>query len=151
VELKGDRQIVITREFDASRELVWRAFTTPELVRQWWHANRGEFTVCEIDLRVGGRWRYAMEAPNFGEVAFNGEYLEIEAPGRCVSTEAFEGMPGAAPSVNEMTLTEENGRTTMRILVTHAEPEHRDAHIASGMEAGMQDALALLEQVAKSL
>ena len=60
-------------------------------------------------------------------------------------------MPGAAPAVNDMTLTEENGRTTMRILVTHAEPEHRDGHIASGMEDGLQDALTLLEQTAKSI
>ena len=63
VSLQGDRQIVITREFDAPKELVWRAFTTPEHVRRWWHANRGEITEVSIDLQVGGRWRYAMHAP----------------------------------------------------------------------------------------
>ena len=61
--LPSDTQILITREFDAPRELVWKAWTTPELVRRWWHANRGEMTVCEIDLRVGGTWRYAMVTP----------------------------------------------------------------------------------------
>jgi uncharacterized protein YndB with AHSA1/START domain len=151
VTLQGDRQIVITREFDAPKALVYKAFTTPELVRRWWHANRGEMTECEIDLRVGGRWRYAMQAPSYGEVAFNGEYLEIEPEERIVSTEAFEGAPGAAPAVNTMTLTEADGRTTMTILVEHALPEHRDAHIASGMEDGLQDALDLLEQVAKQV
>jgi uncharacterized protein YndB with AHSA1/START domain len=131
--------------------LVWKAFTTPDHVRRWWHANRGEMIVCEIDLRVGGRWRYAMEAPGFGEVAFNGEYLEVEPHDRLVSTEAFEGAPGTEPAVNTMTLTEEGGVTRMEILVEHARPEHRDAHIESGMEDGLQDALDLLEQTAKSL
>ena len=151
VELRGDREIVITREFDAPRALVWRAFTTPEHVRRWWHANRGEITEISIDLRIGGRWRYAMDAPGYGEVAFNGEFLELDPEVRSVSTEAFEGMPDAAPSVNTMTLEEAGGRTTMTILVEHALPEHRDAHIASGMEDGLQDALDLLEQTARSM
>ena len=78
VTLPTDRQILITREFDAPRHLVWKAWTTPELVRRWWHANRGEMSVCEIDLRVGGAWRYVMVADGFGEVAFHGEFREME-------------------------------------------------------------------------
>src|SRR5215207_4689686 len=149
VTLPEDQQILITREFDAPKELVWEAFTTPELVRRWWHARRGELTVCEIDLRVGGRWRYAMTTTNGGfEVAFHGEYREVVPHERIVSTESYEGAPGAGPAVNTMTLTEHDGRTTLTILVEHASKADRDAHVESGMEDGLQDALDLLEQVA---
>ena len=150
VTLPADDQILITREFDAPKHLVYEAFTTPELVKRWWHANRGDMTVAEIDLRVGGTWRYVMVADGGFEVGFHGEYREIVPNERIVSTEVYEGMPDAQ-AVNTMTLTEANGRTTLEILVQHASKEHRDAHIESGMEAGMQDAMDLLEQVAVSL
>jgi uncharacterized protein YndB with AHSA1/START domain len=150
VTLPADDQILITREFDAPRHLVYKAFTTPELVKRWWHANRGEMTVAEIDLREGGKWRYVMVAEGGFEVGFHGEYREIVPNERIVSTEIYEGMPGAE-AVNTMTLTEADGRTTLEILVQHASKENRDAHIESGMEAGMQDAMDLLEQVAVSL
>ena len=150
VTLPADEQILITREFDAPKHLVYKAFTTPELVKRWWHANRGEMTVAEIDLREGGKWRYVMVAEGDFEVGFHGEYREIVPNERIVSTEVYEGMPGAE-AVNTMTLTEADGRTTLEILVQHASKEHRDAHIESGMEAGMQDAMDLLEQVAVSL
>ena len=150
VTLPADDQIQITREFDAPKHLVYKAFTTPELVERWWHANRGEMTVAEIDLRVGGRWRYAMRTPDGFEVAFYGEYREIVPNERIVSTEVFEGMPDAE-AVNTMTLSESDGRTMLTILVQHQSKEHRDAHIESGMEAGLQDALDLLEETAVSL
>ncbi|HEY5872605.1 MAG TPA: SRPBCC family protein [Gaiellaceae bacterium] len=153
VTLPSDTQIQITREFDAPKHLVYKALTTPELVRRWWHANRGEMTVCEIDLHAGGMWRYVMVADGFGEVGFHGEYREIVPNERLVSTEAYEGIPDADENatVNILTLTEVDGRTTMTILVEHPTKEGRDAHVASGMEAGMQDAMDLLEQVAVSL
>jgi uncharacterized protein YndB with AHSA1/START domain len=153
VTLPSDTQILITREFDAPKELVWKAWTTPELVRRWWHANRGEMTVCEIDLRVGGKWRYAMHAEGFGEVGFHGEYREIEPFERLVSTEAFEGIPDADAhaAVDTLTLTELDGRTLMTVLVEHPTKEGRDMHIESGMEDGMNDALDLAEGVAISL
>ena len=150
VTLPTDDQILITREFDAPRELVYTAWTTPELVRRWWHANRGEMTTCEIDLRVGGGWRYAMVTPDGFEVGFHGEYREIVPNERLVSTEVYEGMPDGE-AVDTLTLTEVDGRTTVEILVQHQSKEHRDAHVASGMEDGMQDAMDLLEQVAVSL
>jgi uncharacterized protein YndB with AHSA1/START domain len=150
VTLPADDQILITREFDAPKHLVYKAFTTPELVKRWWHANRGEMTVAEIDLREGGKWRYVMVAEGGFEVGFHGEYREVVPNERLVSTEIFEGMPDAE-AVNTMTLTEADGRTTLEILVQHASKEARDAHIESGMEAGMQDAMDLLEQVAVSL
>ena len=150
VTLPTDEQILITREFDAPRHLVYRAWTTPELVKQWWHANRGEVTVAEIDLQVGGTWRYVAIADGGFEVAFHGEFREIVPNERIVSTEVYEGVPDAE-SLNTLTLTEVEGRTRLEVLVQHASKEHRDAHIESGMEAGMQDALDLLEQVAISL
>ena len=153
VTLPTDEQILITREFDAPKHLVYEAWTTPELVRRWWHAKRGEVTVCEIDLRVGGVWRYVMVAEGGFEVGFHGEFREIVPNERIVSTEVFEGMPEGVDeaSVNTLTLAEENGRTTLTILVEHSSKQFRDMHIESGMEAGLQDALNLLEQVAISL
>jgi uncharacterized protein YndB with AHSA1/START domain len=150
VTLPADNQILITREFDAPKQLVYKAYTTPELVKRWWSAKRGEVTVCEIDLRVGGSWRYVMSADGGMEVGFHGEYREIVPNERIVSTEVFEGMPDAE-AVDTLTLTEADGRTKLSILVEHATKEHRDAHIDSGMEAGLQDALDLLEEVAVSL
>ena len=156
VTLPADDQILVTREFDAPRRLVWEAWTTPELVKRWWHARRGEVTVAEIDLRVGGRWRSVMIANDGTEVAFHGEYREIVPTERIVSTEVFEGLPeGMDPeehaSLNTLTFTEADGRTTLAMLLQYVSKADRDAVIASGMEAGLQDALDLLEEVAASL
>jgi uncharacterized protein YndB with AHSA1/START domain len=153
VTLPTDEQILITREFDAPRHLVYEAWTTPELVKRWWHANRGEVTIAEIDLRVGGVWRYVMVTAEGFEVGFHGEYREIVRNERIVSTEVYEGIPDAEEhaALNTLTLTEVDGRTTLSVLVEHPTKEGRDAHINSGMEAGMQDAMDLLEHVAISL
>jgi len=150
VTLPADTQILITREFNAPRHLVYRAWTTPELVKRWWAGDRGEVTIAEIDLRPGGSWRYVMIANGGFEVAFHGEYTEIVPDERIVSTEIFEGMPDAA-SVSTATFTETDGRTTLTILVQHTSKEHRDIHVNSGMEGGLQEALDHLEQVARSL
>jgi uncharacterized protein YndB with AHSA1/START domain len=150
VTLPTDTQILITREFDAPRHLVYRAWTTPELVKRWWYAERGEMTAVEIDLRVGGSWRFAMVTSSGMEVAFHGEYREIVPGERLVWTEIYEGAPDAE-ALETMTLTERDGRTTMTVLAEHASRQDRDAVIASGMEDGLQDALTLLERVAVSL
>jgi uncharacterized protein YndB with AHSA1/START domain len=150
VTLPTDEQILITREFDAPKHLVYRAWTTPELVRRWWTARRGEMTIAEIDLRVGGMWRYVMVADGGFEAGFHGEYREIVPNERLVSTEVYEGMPDGE-ALDTLTFTEVDGRTTLTLLVQHSSKEHRDAHISSGMEDGMQDAMDLLEQVAVSL
>jgi uncharacterized protein YndB with AHSA1/START domain len=150
VTLPTDEQILITREFDAPKHLVYKAWTTPELVRRWWSGERGEMTLAEIDLRVGGMWRYVMIADAGFEVAFHGEYRELVPNERIVSTEVFEGMPDA-PALDTLTLTEADGRTTLTILVEHSSKEHRDAHVNSGMEVGMQESFDRLEQVAISL
>ena len=156
VTLPTDEQILITREFDAPKHLVWQAFTTPELVKRWWNAKRGEMTVADIDLRVGGKWRYAMVTDDGIEVAFHGEYREVVPGERIVSTETFEGVPPEvseedATTINTASFEEADGRTTLTILVQAGSKETRDAIIASGMEAGLQDALDLLEEVAVSL
>ncbi len=150
VTLPTDTQILITRDFDAPPQLVYKAWTTPELVRRWWGGHRGEVTVAETDLRVGGAWRWVMVTDDGFEVAFHGVYRELIPNERIVCTEVYEGMPGAE-AVNTLTLTERDGGTTLTILVQHERKEHRDAHINSGMEAGMQDAMDLLEQVAIAL
>ena len=150
VTLPTDTQILITRDFNAPRHLVYKAWTTPELVKRWWSANRGKVTLADIDPRVGGTWRWVMVTDDGFEVAFHGEYRELVPDERIVSTEVYEGMP-EGEALNTMTLAEQDGRTTMTLLVQHQNPEHRDAHINSGMEAGMQDAMDLLEEVAISL
>ena len=151
VTLPTDEQILITREFDAPKHLVYKAYTTPELVKRWWNAKRGEVTVAEIDLRVGGTWRSVMVTDDGFEVAFHGEYREIVTNERLVSTELYEGVPDGEPTLNTLTLTETDGRTTLTILVEAPSREVRDAIIDSGMEAGMQDAMDLLEEIAVSL
>jgi uncharacterized protein YndB with AHSA1/START domain len=150
VTLPTDTQVKITREFDAPRHLVYKVWTTPELIKRWWSANRGEVTVADVDLRVGGTWRWVMMAHGEFEVAFYGEYLEIVPNERLVFTEIYGGMPDAG-AVTTLTFTEKDGRTMLTTLVQHEKKEHRDAHINSGMEAGMQDAFDLLEQLAISL
>ena len=150
VTLPASTQIVITRQFDAPRHLVYRAWTTPELIRRWWAGDRGKVTSAEVDLRPGGRWRYVMTANGGFEVAFHGEYREIVPDQRIVSTEVFEGMPDAA-AVSTATFAEQDGCTTLTILVEHTSQEHRDMHLNSGMEEGMNESLDHLEQVAASL
>ena len=156
VTLPTDEQILIEREFDAPKHLVYQAYTTPELVERWWHANRGEVTLVEIDLRVGGKWRYVMTACGGPEVGFHGEYREIVPGERIVSTEFYEGVPEGvseadATTLNTATFTETGGRTTLTILIEAKSRMTRDAIIESGMEDGLQDALELLEQTANSL
>ena len=153
VTLPGKEQLLITREFDAPKHLVYKAISTPELVKKWWNAKRGEVTVAEIDLQVGGKWRYVMVTPDGFEVGFHGEYREIVPNERIVTTEVYEGAPGGdeGGSLNTVTLTETDGRTTMTVLCEYPSEEVRDMVIESGMEAGMQDAYDLLEEVAISL
>jgi uncharacterized protein YndB with AHSA1/START domain len=156
VTLPTDEQILITREFDAPKHLVYKAWTTPELVKRWWPGLRGEMTIAEIDLRVGGRWRYVMTATGGFEVAFHGEFREIVPNERIVNTEVYE-MPGAEPlpaedePLNIVTFAEADGRTTLTVLVQTTSKELRDTIINSGMETGMQEGMDLLEQVAVSL
>jgi uncharacterized protein YndB with AHSA1/START domain len=150
VTLPTDTQILITREFDAPKHLVWQAYTTPELVTRWWAGSRGTVTSAEIDLRVGGSWRYVMTANGGFEVAFHGEYREVSPTDRLVNTEIFEGMPDGM-GVITMTLAETDGRTTLTELCDYGTRAVRDAVVDSGMETGMQESLDELERIAVSL
>src|SRR5206468_6375985 len=147
--LPTDTQILITREFDAPRHLVYKAYTTPELIKRWWSGDRGEVTLAEVDLRVGGRWRYVMEANGGFEVGFHGEYREVVPNERLVTTEVYEGMPEGEAVVTH-TFSEKDGRTALTILMQLPSQSDRDAVINSGMEGGMQEAMDQLEQVAVS-
>ena len=154
VTLPADRQILITREFDVPRHLVWRAYTEPALIERWWSGKRGEVTSVEVDLRVGGTWRYVMIANEGFEVAFHGTFREIAPNERLVTTELFEGVPDATEDDAVLTTTtfvETDGRTILTQLTECRTRDVRDAIIESGMEVGMQEAMDKLEQVAVSL
>jgi uncharacterized protein YndB with AHSA1/START domain len=148
VTLPSDTEILITREFDAPADLLFEAWTNPELVKRWWAGDRGEVTDVQIDLRVGGSWRWVMTANGGFEVAFGGEYLEIDPPHRIVRTEVFEMVPDGK-SVSTTTFEEDNGVTTLKILGRYPSQEHRDAALASGMEGGLQASLNELEELVR--
>ena len=150
VTLPSDTEILITRKFDAPAERIFRAWTTPELVKRWWGFETSVWDVCEIDLRVGGTWRYVIREGET-EVGFHGRFEEIDRPTRIVCTETYEGVPNdEATSHNTMTLEEVDGVTTMTTRVLHKSREHRDMHIQSGMEGGMQVSYDRLEDVVVS-
>jgi uncharacterized protein YndB with AHSA1/START domain len=153
VTTPSDSEIRMTRLFDAPRQLVFEAMSKPEHVKQWW-GRLGEgysVPVCEIDLRVGGRWRFVNRHPK-GEAAFHGEYREIQPPGRIVFTEIFEDFPDAV-SVVTSELTDERGKTRMTVTVDYGSKEVRDMVMASGMARGagisydrLEDLLATLQR-----
>jgi uncharacterized protein YndB with AHSA1/START domain len=136
VTTPSDREIRLTRLFNAPRHLVFEAMTRPEHVRRWW-GGLGEgysVPVCEIDLRPGGRWRFVNRHPK-GEVAFSGKYLEIVPPSRLVFTEVMEPHPEPG-SVVTTEYTEENGQTRMTATCLYPSREIRDMVVSSGMERG---------------
>jgi uncharacterized protein YndB with AHSA1/START domain len=153
VTLPTGNQILITREFNAPARLVWRAYTTPELIRRWWGGDRGTVTSAEVDLRVGGAWRYVISAGGGFEVAFHGEYREITPAERLVHTEIFEGLPDPDEHAGLITTTfaEKDGRTYLEMLCEYRDQADRDAVIGSGMEDGMQASMDALEKVAAGL
>ena len=150
LEFPADTDILITRTFQAPADLVYQAMTTPEHVRRWWGAGHGEVTTCDIDLRVGGAWRFVLTQPDGSEVAFSGEYLELDPPGRTVHTERYEAVP-APPSTITTTYDEHDGVTTMRALCRYDSKETRDAVVASGMESGMNSSYDAIDALLPTL
>jgi uncharacterized protein YndB with AHSA1/START domain len=153
ITLSSDTEYVITRVFDAPAELIFEAYTTPELVQRWYGYDTVEWVVCDVDLRVGGRWRWVFKHGEL-EVGFHGEYREIDRPTRLVFTEMFEGVPDPDPDaypVNTLTLDEVDGVTTMTVLVQHTTREERDMVLATGMEGGMQISYDRLEDLVRGL
>jgi uncharacterized protein YndB with AHSA1/START domain len=150
VSLPADEQVRMTREFDAPARHVFRAYTTPELVMRWCAGRSGEMRSADIDLRVGGAWRWVMDAHGGHQVAFHGVYREIVPDERLVFTEVFEGAPDAEALVT-VTFAEAGGRTTLSMLMQLPSRAVRDAILATDMEQGAGESLELLEEVARSL
>ncbi|HQF96082.1 MAG TPA: SRPBCC family protein [Microthrixaceae bacterium] len=144
---RGDLEIVIERSFDAPAALVFEAWTTPSLIRRWWGYESQPLVVCDVDLRVGGGWRYVTRDDVTGvEMGWRGEYREIEPGVRIVSTECFEDHP-AGETLNTLTLAEVDGVTTLTVVVLHTTRANRDAQLASGMERGLQHGLDRFERL----
>jgi uncharacterized protein YndB with AHSA1/START domain len=151
VTTPSDREIVLTRLFDAPRRLVFEAMTKPEHVRRWWGLldDRYSVTTCEIDLRPGGVWRFVGRGPR-GEFAFHGVYREIVAPERLVFTEIFEPFPDVESVVTSV-FTEERARTRLTVTAAYPSLEVRDSVIKSGMEKGAAISYDRLEELVKEL
>jgi uncharacterized protein YndB with AHSA1/START domain len=149
VTTPSDREIAMARDFDAPRTLVWDAFTKPELIKRWLGVMPGwSMAVCEVDLRVGGGFRYVWNGPGDTVMGMRGAYLEITAPARLVSTEVFDQSWYEGEAVGTLVLTEQDGKTTATTTVRYASREVRDAVLktpmASGVSAGYQSLDAVL-------
>lgn len=140
VTTPSDREIMLTRTFDTPRKLVWEAVTKPEHVRRWYGCSAFTFATCEIDLRVGGSYRYTMRTPDGVDHTMTGVYREIVAPERIIHTERYETTGFTSPdALVTMTLTEQGGCTRLQSVVLHPNQESRDGHLNSGMEAGARE------------
>lgn len=153
VTTPSDQEVRMTRLFDAPRALVFEAMSKPEHVKRWWGCLGEGYSVpvCEIDLRLGGRWRFVNRHPK-GEAAFHGEYREIDPPARVVFTEIFEDFPDVV-SVVTSELSEENGKTRLTVTVRYPSKDVRDIVMSSGMSRGagisydrLEDLLAELQR-----
>jgi uncharacterized protein YndB with AHSA1/START domain len=150
VATSGDHEIVITRNFDAPRELVWETMSKPELLKRWLFGPPGwEMTMCEEDQRVGGKFRWAWSGPDGAGMTMSGEYREIVPPARAVRTETFE--TGCIPQMGEqlatLELAEAGGKTTLTVTVRYPSKEARDGALASGMEHGMSAGYDRLDEI----
>ena len=140
----SDREIVMTRVFDAPRALVFDAYTNPEHLPHWFGPRGWTLPVCEIDLRPGGAWRFVLQGPDGTEMGMSGVYQEVAPPERLVSTESFDDYPGE--TLNTLTLSEEDGKTTYTVTVLYPSKETRDAVLASGMQEGAAESFERLAE-----
>jgi uncharacterized protein YndB with AHSA1/START domain len=145
VTLPADDQILVVREFHAPPELVFRAWTTPALIKRWYAGRHGTVASVEVDLRVGGTWRYVLRTDASGESAFSGTYREINPGRQIVSTEVFEGVP--EESVNTIGFIPIEEGTKLEILIQHASKANRDAVLKAGIEAGLGQILDSLAEL----
>ncbi len=134
VAIPTDREIVMTRVFDAPRNLVFDAFSKPELLKRWFGPRGWSLVVCEVDFKVGGKWRFVLRGPDGREMGMRGLYREIAPPERTVHLETFDDYPGE--SIVTAVFVEQNGKTTMTATVLYESQQVRDAVIKSGMEHG---------------
>jgi len=151
VEARGDREIVLTRVFDAPRELVWKAMTQPELVKRWFGPHGHQLVECEIDFRLGGKWRYLILMPNGETMGMRGEYVEIEPVERIVHTESFDEYAEFGTGVITSLFTEKDGKTTFTGVQVAPSREVRDGIIASGMEHGAAETYDRLGELLETL
>lgn len=134
----GDNEIVITRVFDAPRQRVYDAYTKPTLLRRWLTGPPGwELAVCEVDLTVGGKYRYVWRGPDGAEMGMGGVHREVVPPERLVCTQLFDQDWTGGEAVGTLVLAEKNGRTTLTNTIRYATPEGRDAALKTPMEQGM--------------
>lgn len=150
VTTPSDREIVMTRVFDAPRELVFEAMSKPEHMKEWWGPRGFTMLVCEMDFRPGGAYRFVQRGPDDAEYGFRGEFREIVRPERIVWTFEFEGMPGSI-SVDTMTLTEEDGKTTITATSVFDSVEQRDGMLQSGMETGAAETYDRLAELLEKM
>ena len=149
VTLPSDREVMMTRVFDAPRHLVFDALTKPELLKRWFGPRGHSLIVCEVDLRVGGAWRYVLRTPEGREMGMGGAYREIVPAERTVHTEAFDDYPGE--SIVTTVLTEHEGKTTLTGTVLCESQEIRDAVLGTGMEHGAAETYDRLAELLPSL
>jgi uncharacterized protein YndB with AHSA1/START domain len=150
IRVKSDREAEITRVFDAPRRLVWEAISKPEHLRHWWGPRRNTMTSCELDFRPGGSWRYVLRGPDGNDYAFRGQIREVLPPERVVQTFELEGVPGAV-SVETMTLTERDGKTTLAVTSSFDSREALEGMLQSGMETGAAETYDRLEEYLRTL
>lgn len=146
----SDREYVMTRVFDAPRDLVFAAYTDPKHIPRWWGQRSSTTIVDKMDVRPGGGWRYIQRDPDGNEYAFNGEYREIVPPERLVSTFEFEGMPGHVV-VDSATFAEIDGKTTVTVTSLFQSAEDLDGMLDSGMESGANESWDRLAELLETL
>jgi uncharacterized protein YndB with AHSA1/START domain len=149
VTLPSDREILITRSFDAPREIVWDTITDPDLIPQWWGFRRDTTKVKAMDVRPGGQWRYITHTSGGEDVDFHGEYREVDRPKRLVYTFLVGDMP-AGDGFVEITLVERDGVTELRDRSVFSSKEERDALIETGMETGARETYERLAELLAS-
>lgn len=137
VSTPSDTEIVMTRSFNAPRELVFEALTTPELLKRWMGPPEWPLLSCEVDLRVGGRYRFVASGPDGCEMGWGGEYLEVDPPARFVATEKFDQAWYTGEAVVTTALTERGGVTTVTTTIRYESKEARDMVLSSPMEQGV--------------
>lgn len=145
VTTPSDREIVLTRVFDAPRHMVFDAFCKPELLKRWFGPRGWTLVVCEVDLRVGGGFRFVLRGPDGREMGMRGVYLEIVPPERSVHMESFDDYPGESRVTS--VFVEQGGKTTFTATVLYPSREVRDAVIKSGMEHGAAESYDRLAEL----
>jgi uncharacterized protein YndB with AHSA1/START domain len=143
-----DREIVLTRVFDAPRHMVFDAFSKPELLKRWFGPHGWSLVVCEVDLKVGGGFRFVLRGPDGREMGMRGVYREIMPPERSVHTESFDDFPGESQVTT--LFVEQGGKTTLTATVLYPSDEVRDAVFKSGMEHGAAESYDKLAELLAS-